>query len=800
MRISPTTNPRLNEPVGFILLTIAVAAILGLISYHPQDPSWNAANAEGSSINLIGGPGAWFADLTFQWLGLAAWLIPLYVAGLGWIWIRSADRPQPYVRILGAALFLVVLCAALGLQSDWMLWRGAIHPGGVMGMLLGQVLVGALNLTGAALLLFACAVVSLYLMTSFRLAHLTGMKQGSDEKASKQSGAGLRGRWDAWVAAQREKANLRKGGKRKKKADPDVPAEADDAEPWEEDRVDSRAPDPLDDEDLDEAPGPRGGPPIIPYETDTEQLPLDIEDASFEKPPEAVDAGDDDAPWDEFDDEEFEEEEIDYRVPTTSLLNPPRGRTAYDQGELHAIAQRIQQKFEEFKVGGEVSLITPGPVVTTFEFKPSPGVKYSKIINLSEDLCLALETESILVERIPGKSTVGIEVPNTKREVISLREILESREFREARSPLMVALGKDISGRIKIADLSSMPHLLVAGSTGSGKSVMVNAFIMSILLRATPSEVRFIMVDPKTVELGLYHEIPHLLTPVITDMKKAANALKNAVSEMERRLKLLAEHGVRNIDQFNAKMGKRREMLEREGNADLAKALKNLPYILIIIDELADLMIQEGRQIEESVTRLAQMARAVGIHLVLATQRPSVDVITGLIKANVPARISFRLATRIDSRTILDSMGAEALLGKGDMLFLPPGTARMVRVHGPFVTEEEIEAVVQRWKAQGLPRYENAYLAAPPDESESGDDDENLPGFDDPMYRDAVRVVCEMGKASTSTLQRRLRLGYSRAASILDAMEKDGIIGPPNGSRPRELLKPPDWLDNVPDD
>ena len=796
MRISPTSNPRLNEPIGFILLTIAVAAILGLISYRPQDPSWNAANAEGSALNLVGGPGAWFADLTFQWLGLAAWLIPAYVAALGWIWIRSADRPQPYVRIVGAVLFLMVLCAALGLQSDWMLWRGAVHAGGVMGSLVGAMLVRSLNLPGAALLLFACGVVSLYLMTSFRLSHLNALRgKGAEDKAGKSSkSGGIRNRWEAWVAARREKAALQKP-KQKKAARRDEPVDAADPRDYDDEGDAVTASREYEDED---AP-PKSGPPIIPYETDVEQLPLDIEDAAFEKPPEAIDAGDDDAPWDELGgDEDYEEEEIDFRVPTTSLLNPPHGRTAYDQDELHSIAQRIQKKFEEFKVGGEVTLITPGPVVTTFEFKPHPGVKYSKIINLSEDLCLALETESILVERIPGKSTVGIEVPNTRREVISLREILESREFREARSPLTVALGKDISGRIKIADLSTMPHLLVAGSTGSGKSVMVNAFIMSILLRATPAEVRFIMVDPKTVELGLYHEIPHLLTPVITDMKKAANALKNAVSEMERRLKLLAEHGVRNIDQFNAKMGKRREMLEREGNADLAKALKNLPYILIIIDELADLMIQEGRQIEESVTRLAQMARAVGIHLVLATQRPSVDVITGLIKANVPARISFRLATRIDSRTILDSMGAEALLGKGDMLFLPPGTARMVRVHGPFVTEEEIEAVVQRWKAQGLPRYENAYLAAPPDEIET-DDDENLPGFDDPMYREAVKVVCEMGKASTSTLQRRMRLGYSRAASILDAMEKDGIIGPPNGSRPRELLKPPDWLDNVPD-
>jgi S-DNA-T family DNA segregation ATPase FtsK/SpoIIIE len=305
--------------------------------------------------------------------------------------------------------------------------------------------------------------------------------------------------------------------------------------------------------------------------------------------------------------------------------------------------------------------------------------------------------------------------------------------------------------------------------------------------------VRFIMVDPKTVELGLYHEIPHLLTPVITDMKKANNALKNATTEMERRLKMLAEYAVRNIDQYNLKIERMRERLDREGNPELAAELKRMPYLVIIIDELADLMMLEGRQVEESITRLAQMARAVGIHLVLATQRPSVDVITGLIKANVPARISFRLATRVDSRTILDTMGAEALLGKGDMLFLPPGTARMMRLHGPFVTEEEIEAVVKRWKEQGKPRYDYEYLAPPADEG----GEEDAPGSDDPMYQDAVRVVLEAGKASTSTLQRRLRLGYGRAASILDAMEKDGIIGPPNGPRPREVIKPPDWLAEV---
>jgi S-DNA-T family DNA segregation ATPase FtsK/SpoIIIE len=337
-----------------------------------------------------------------------------------------------------------------------------------------------------------------------------------------------------------------------------------------------------------------------------------------------------------------------------------------------------------------------------------------------------------------------------------------------------------------------MPHLLVAGSTGSGKSVLINTIVMSILMKATPEQVRFIMIDPKTVELGLYVDIPHLLTPVITDMKKASNALKNATREMERRLKLLAEYGVRNIDQYNRKIRR----LSESADEETAESLHTLPYVVIIIDELADLMILEGRAIEEAITRLAQMARAVGIHLILATQRPSVDVITGLIKANIPARISFRLATRVDSRTILDSMGAEALLGRGDMLFLPPGTARMVRLHGPMVTEDEVGSVVDAWKEQGEPDYETAFLA-PPASEEGQDEEESEEGFDDPAYEEALRIVLDMGKASTSTLQRRLRLGYGRAARILDAMEKDGIIGPPDGSRPREVLKRPNWLAEV---
>ncbi len=488
-----------------------------------------------------------------------------------------------------------------------------------------------------------------------------------------------------------------------------------------------------------------------------------------------------------------------FEMPSTEFLNEIPGRSAYDEQELKDTAIRIKSKFEEFNVLGNVTQINPGPVVTTFEFKPDAGIKYSRITNLTEDLCLGLQAESILIERIPGKPTVGIEVPNTKREVISLRQMLESDEFNQSHSHLTIALGKDINGRIRVAALDAMPHLLIAGSTGSGKSVMINSMIMSILYKATPDDVRFIMVDPKRVELGMYENIPHLLTPVIVDPKKATNALKNAVLEMERRLRLLAEMGVRNIEQYNKKIRKLQEQprnLFAEGE-ETQEDPKPLPYILILIDELADLMMLEGKNVEESVTRLAQMARAVGMHLVLATQRPSVDVITGLIKANFPARISFRVATRVDSRTILDVMGAEHLLGKGDMLFLPPGSSRLTRVHGAFVTETEIGRVVDFWKEQAKPDYDQSYLIAPPSDEEDGPSEEIDNQDQDAMYEEAVRLVLQMGKASTSTLQRHLRLGYGRAARILDMMQRDGIIGPPDGSKPRDVLKRPDWLREV---
>ena len=770
-------NPRFKEAAGLLLILAAVGLALSLASYSPRDPSFNVASPDSTAENWIGVPGAHVSDAALQALGLAAFLLPLGLAGAGWCWLRSIEARFPAARLCGIALFGVAVCFALALlQSEaplGLFWGGAVQAGGTLGSILAEASRQFLNIGGSVLLLLGVLTVALYLMTTFRFGDAADRFTETKEKF--------------------------KAGRAAKLPEPlspePPPAAAEPAPAFVETDAEQPQPDAEAEEDL---------PPIVPYEGES-----GAEAAS--ESPQAPENGEreaqaEDLPWDEEaappetagdpEEEDLQEAPRSWTIPATSLLNPPFEKEAFNPEQLHEVSRQIVEKFDEFGVKGSVTQINPGPVVTTFEFKPDRGVKLSKVINLSEDLCLALECESILVERIPGKSTVGIEAPNKRREIIGLKEVLDSSEFRESKSILTVALGKDINGKIHVADLTKMPHVLVAGSTGSGKSVLINCLIMSVLLRASPDDVRFIMVDPKTVELGLYSDIPHLLTPVITDMKKATNALKNATHEMERRLKLLAEHGVRNIDQFNRKIETMRQQ-HADGNPELAAALKRLPYVVVIVDELADLMMLEGRAVEESITRLAQMARAVGIHLVLATQRPSVDVITGLIKANVPARISFRLATRVDSRTILDSIGAESLLGRGDMLYLPPGTARMRRLHGPWVTEEETHAVVNEWKEQARPDYEIEYLQAP--EGENEDAAEDGADFDDPVYEDALRLVLEQGKASTSILQRRLRLGYGRAARILDAMERDGVIGPSDGSRPREVLKAPAWLTETED-
>lgn len=773
--LTPTQHKRLNEATGVVLLLLGIIIWLAVISYRSTDPSWNTAVGAARPQNLIGYFGSYLADVLLQTCGIAAYFLPVLMCLVAWKWLRSEPVEAPVAKTFGTLLLMLSLSAALALGPKWGLYEGAIEPGGMVGLVLADNLRRAFNITGAVLVDAIGLTISIYLLSTFSLLKFIDWAvrplSALDSAMTRVGRAMAR-----WRPGQRKSVEAaappRSRGSRRLIPEEDAQPglfEESDLPPVRDLSAPAPPPEPI---DLDEIP-------IRPLVDDTPPWEAASEEIT-ERPAEAP----------------VQSRRTEYFRPSTSLLNEPQGRSPYDEQELQEIAQRVKAKFEEFNVFGSVVQINPGPVVTTFEFKPDAGIKYSKITTLTEDLCLGLQAESILIERIPGKPTVGIEVPNRNREVISLRQMLESEEFRNSKSRLTISLGKDINGRIKVASLETMPHLLIAGSTGAGKSVMINAMIMSILYKSTPDEVRLIMVDPKQLELGLYEGIPHLLTPVIKEPKKATNALKNAVLEMERRLRVLAEQGVRNIDQYNEKMTRLREASEEAGE-EVPDELRNLPYILILIDELSDLMILEGRNVEESVTRLAQMARAVGMHLVLATQRPSVDVITGLIKANFPARLSFRVATRVDSRTILDQMGAEHLLGKGDMLFLPPGSGRLTRVHGAFVSENEINRVVTFWKDQGEPVYDETYLAAPPADDEAGES-EDL-GEQDPMYEEAVRLVLEVGKASTSTLQRRLRLGYGRAARILDMMQRDGLIGPPDGSKPREVLKRPDWLHEVED-
>ncbi|HZB26414.1 MAG TPA: DNA translocase FtsK, partial [Vicinamibacterales bacterium] len=480
-----------------------------------------------------------------------------------------------------------------------------------------------------------------------------------------------------------------------------------------------------------------------------------------------------------------------YTFPPHALLDAPRTERKIDERELMEGARLLEEKCREFSVEGAVVQIHPGPVVTTYELKPDAGVKYSKITGLADDLCLAMQAESVLIDRIPGKSTVGIQIPNPNREQISLRELLESDAYRRSQSKLTLALGKTIHGEPFVSDLATMPHLLIAGSTGTGKSVSVNAMLSSILFRATPDDVRFIMVDPKRLELGMYEDIPHLLTPVVVDPKLAANALRWAVREMEERYKTLAAVGVRNIEQYNRNIKLAQTETKEPLVDDHGNEVKPLPFIVVLIDELADLMMVAGNEVEESIARLAQMARAVGIHLILATQRPSVDVITGLIKANLPARISFRVSSKIDSRTILDGNGAEQLLGKGDMLYLPPASSRFVRLHGPYISEQESARLASFLRKQGKPSYDETITA---EEKPSGSD---LDFEKDDLYDEAARIVVSSGQASISYLQRRLRIGFSRAARLVDMMEAEGLVSGGAGGKAREVLVKKDYFDEV---
>jgi DNA segregation ATPase FtsK/SpoIIIE, S-DNA-T family len=755
MAVHPKHKTR--EMSGVLFVGLSLALFLALFSHQPFDPSLNVATGQSGSRNLIGPIGAWTSDLLLQVLGLTAFLVPIPLIIIGTK--KLLGRPMDFVLIKTVG-YLGLLISSAGLLMLWSDYLGDwidFAPGGALGALVARLAAAYLNWTGASIVLALILVLALTLTTRFSLER-TLLRIGA---VRRRLSPDLAGRFDNWKERREDRrrlAELRKVGG-----------------------------------EVVNQPIPRriafdtaGGPASQPERTAPSSASRNPAPEPVLNKPEPRNQPATSRAWVE---KEVVSPEVGfvYRLPSLDLLKDPPGEIDFDEAELRERAMHLQAKCSEFGVLGRVLQIHPGPVVTTFEFKPDPGVKYSRITNLADDLCLAMKAESVRIDRVPGKNTVGIEVPNKKRHVIYLKEILASNEFLRAESNLTLALGQTINGSTFVADLARMPHLLIAGSTGSGKSVGLNCMVCSILYKAGPDEVRFIMVDPKRLELGLYEDIPHLLTPIVTDPKKAANALNWAVREMEDRYRLLAQRGVRNITQYNNVI---REALH-SGEEEEAGPL---PAILILVDELADLMMTAGKEVETAVTRLAQMARAVGIHLILATQRPSVDVITGLIKANFPSRISFRVSSKIDSRTILDGNGAEQLLGMGDMLFLSPETSRLVRIHGAFISEKEIGRIVQFLRQQGEPDYQEEVLIGEEDSDTALVD----PGeVEDDLYEEAARFVVEARKASTSLLQRRFRIGYGRAARLLDIMEHEGVVGPSEGSRPREILVPATYFDEI---
>jgi len=792
----PKKHSYLNDVLALVVAAIAVLLFLSLVSHSWSDPSFNSTGFGGvnKTHNWIGPVGAYLSDLLIQAIGISAYVFPVLVAVVAWRIYQSESLRPSLRRVSGFVLFIASLATLTKLVGI---------NGGILPEFLARYSTAFLGWIGSSIL-FATGFIASVIM-------LTNVTFRGFWTSVGLAWSNIRLRFNDWKAkraghADEISAALSRSQKRKQKreeiaAEP-PPTIAVGAEVSSVATMTAAAGSQMEMPFDDATPEPAVSAPTIsaservPVEIDLhdEELPPPLEE---DGPPETIsispvkhtgDLEEDGAGEAAENGEKVPEPEPPrvnydhYILPHSSFLTPPEPPIEQKEAELRALATELQEKTKEFNVTGRVVHISQGPVVTTFEFKPDPGVKYSRVTNLVDDLCLALKAESIRIDRIPGKAFVGIEVPNKQRETIQLREVIESKKFKESTSLLTIGLGKTIDGLNYVADLAKMPHLLIAGATGAGKSVGVNTLVMSILFKARPDEVQFIMVDPKRLELGLYADIPHLKTPIITDPKRAAVSLKWAVGEMERRYKELAGWGVRNIDGYNTEVNRRNSVEHFDDNGE---PWRPLPYIVIIIDELADLMMVSGKEVEDSITRLAQMARAVGIHLVLATQRPSVDVITGLIKANFPSRISFRVSSKVDSRTIIDANGAEGLLGRGDMLFLPPGSSQVVRIHGAFVDEREIGKVVEHAKSQGKPEYDNTITKT----DEELDDSADLPGRRDPLFLDALRTCVGAKRASTSLLQRHLRIGYGRAAAILDAMVREGYIGEMDGStRARPIL------------
>ena len=755
-RLSTQVHRALREGALVVFGAMALILFVALFTYDPSDPGFSQATGSGEVKNGVGRVGAMLADVLFNFFGRPAYLFTLMVVYVGWMLYREQKTQIALTRmdfVLRGAGFVATLVTSCALSTLHFSPAGFNETaGGIIGQVVGGQLESMMKLLGASTLLFFLwvAAVSLFLGISWFNVM---------DRIGRWCLLGFE-RFRQWLGELRDRAE----GRRQLAARQDVIE-------VEKKRKASR-------------PKPRIEPVLPALETSARaererQVPL------------------------------FEPAQAGELPPLALLDDPPQQQQGYSADSLEAISRLVELKLKDFGIDVEVKSVSPGPVITRFELDPAPGVKVSQIANLAKDLARSLSVVSVrIVEVIPGKSFVGLEIPNENRQLVTLGEILKSRAYDDLASPLTLALGKDIGGNSVVADLAKMPHLLIAGTTGSGKSVAINAMVLSILYKTLPEQVRLIMIDPKMLELSVYEGIPHLLTPVVTDMKEAANALRWCVAEMDRRYRLMAALGVRNIGGYNRKV---KEAIDRDEPIrdptftpppliDEDKPVEHptlvpLPYIVVIIDELADMMMIVGKKVEELIARLAQKARASGIHMLLATQRPSVDVITGLIKANVPSRIAFQVSAKVDSRTILDQQGAENLLGHGDMLYLPPGTSMPERVHGAFVADHEVHAVVRHLKKSGMPRYIDEILEGPESPTPGLTGIDPLPGDaadaeQDPLYDQAVQVVMETRKASISGVQRRLKIGYNRAARMVESMEAAGLVGPlqPNGSR--EILVP----------
>lgn len=760
--------PYRKEAYAICFFALGFFVSLCLFSYSPTDPSFNAVSNAPHVSNLGGIVGAYLSDLFFTTFGLSAYALGGLFFLLATLKFKGQTIGIKIHETLYYALLLVCISTLLQLSFPQIqISRQNFAGGGVLGTLVAQVLVRYLNRVGAQIIATTGLILSFVLATQFKLSSLfINIYRLLGYFASQLL------QWSR-VSFQRSKKGIvlfwgwLKGQFRSMFGKEEIP----------EMKVKIHAP----------------KPNLVPVKA-AEAAPGTAEPSPDLKIYERQD-GEKKAPADE----QLRFLKIsgnEFRPPPLSLLDSsPQEKSVVDEESLKKSAHMLEKKLLDYDVQGRVTEIHPGPIITMYEFEPTPGTKVNKIVNLESDLSLTMGGKAIrIVPHLPGKAALGIEIPNNEREIVWLKEIIASNAFQKAKSKLMLALGKDIEGRPMVSDLTKMPHLLIAGATGSGKSVGINSMLVSLLYKASPGEVRFIMIDPKRLELSVYENIPHLLLPVVTQPKQAVAALKWAVREMERRYRLLADIGTRNITSYNEKIDagaitvvseeEARERMEKDKEAICHTG--KLYYLVIVVDELADMMMIASQEFEETITRLAQMARAAGIHLILATQRPSVDVITGLIKANFPARISYKVSAKHDARTILDQIGSETLLGNGDMLFLAPSSSNLIRIHGALVTESEIARVVTFLKGQGQPVFDTTLLES--SEEKSGDPSQDFNEEDDEIYDKAVKLVAETKQASISMIQRYLRIGYNRAARMVERMEAEGVVGPQDGAKPRQVL------------